>query len=77
MTKQGDKKMIEQLQEYRQKIIWVNQLDEEDWAQIMKSEPECYSWRLEANLAGDEYIEDGREFLRSNQEFVKSSTGLP
>lgn len=66
MTKQEDKEMTEQLQKYRQKIIWVNQFDEEDWSQIMKYEPEGYSWRLEASLAGNDYIEDGREFMRSN-----------
>jgi hypothetical protein len=66
MTKQEGKEMTEQLQKYRQKIIWVNQFDEEDWSQIMKSEPEGYSWRLEASLTGSEYVEQGREFLRSN-----------
>jgi hypothetical protein len=66
MTKQEDKGMTEQLQKCRQKIIWVNQFDEEDWSQIMKCEPEGYSSRLEASLTGNEYIEQGREFLRSN-----------
>ncbi len=44
----------------------VEIFDEEDWAQMMKREPEGYSWREEAYLAGDDYIEDGKEFLRSN-----------
>lgn len=40
--------------------------DEEDWAQLMKREPEGYSWREEAYLAGEDYFEEGKEFLRSN-----------
>lgn len=44
----------------------VKDFDEEDWAQMMIREPEGYSWREEAYLAGDDYFEDGKEFLRSN-----------
>ena len=44
----------------------VSIYDEEDWAQLMKREPEGYSWREEAYLAGEDYFEEGKEFLRSN-----------
>ena len=44
----------------------VEMFDDEDWAQLMKREPEGYSWREEAYLAGGDYIEEGKEFLRSN-----------
>lgn len=44
----------------------VETFDEEDWLHMMKSEPEGYSWREEAYLAGDDYFEEGKEFLRSN-----------
>ena len=46
--------------------ILVSIFDEEDWAQMMKRQPKGYSWSEEAYLAGEEYIEDGKEFLRSN-----------
>ena len=44
----------------------VEVFDEEDWQQMMKREPEGYSWREEAYLAGEDYFEEGKEFLRSN-----------
>jgi hypothetical protein len=44
----------------------VEKFDDQDWAHLMKKEPEGYSWREEAYLAGDDYIEDGKEFLRCN-----------
>jgi hypothetical protein len=44
----------------------VETFDEHDWLELVKSQPEGYSWREEAHLAGDDYIEDGKEFLRSN-----------
>ncbi len=58
--------MTKQLQESSEHKIWVNHFDEEDWAQMMKREPQGYSWHEEAYLAGDDYIEDGKEFLRCN-----------
>jgi len=58
--------MTRQIQKSNDHKVWVNHFDEEDWAQMMKREPEGYSWREEAYLAGDDYIEDGREFLRCN-----------
>lgn len=44
----------------------VESFDEQDWQELFKREPEGYSWREEAYLAGDDYIEEGKEFLRSN-----------
>ena len=44
----------------------VNQFDESDWQEIFKREPEGYSWREEAYLAGEEYFEQDKEYLRSN-----------
>ena len=44
----------------------VESFDEQDWLELVKSQPEGYSWREEAYLAGDDYIEEGKEFLRSN-----------
>ena len=44
----------------------VSIYDEEDWIELMKSVPEGYSWREEAYLAGEDYFEEGKEFLRSN-----------
>lgn len=46
--------------------IWVDKFDEEDWADLMNKPPTGFSWREEAHLAGEEYLEDGKEFLRSN-----------
>lgn len=48
------------------KNVLVSTFDKEDWLELLKSEPEGYSWREEAYLAGDDYIEEGKEFLRSN-----------
>jgi len=44
----------------------VDRFDENDWQELLKLEPEGYSWREEAYLAGDDYFEEGKEFLRSN-----------
>jgi hypothetical protein len=66
MTKQEVKKMTELLSKIRDKSIIVNEFDSHDWQELLKREPEGYSWREEAYLAGDDYIEDGKEFLRSN-----------
>jgi len=46
--------------------LLVTAFDEEDWSELLKSEPYGYSWREEAFLAGDDYYEEGKEFLRSN-----------
>ena len=66
MTKLEGGTMTELLNNGRQKRIIVDQFDHYDWLQLFKSEPKGYSWREEAYLAGDDYIEDGKEFLRSN-----------
>ena len=44
----------------------VETFDEHDWLELFKSQPKGYSWREEAHLAGEEYIEQDKEFLRSN-----------
>ena len=66
MTKQEVKKMTELLGNIRDKSIIVNEFDSHDWQELLKREPESYSWKEEAYLAGNDYIEDGKEFLRSN-----------
>lgn len=48
------------------KIVLVSTFDKEDWVELFMSQPDCYSWREEAYSAGDDYIEEGKEFLRSN-----------
>lgn len=53
MTKQEVKEMTEQLQESKQKSIWVDKLDEEDWRQLLRMN----YW---------EEQEDGKDFLRVN-----------
>jgi len=37
-----------------------------DWEELFKREPEGYSWREEAYLAGEEYFEQDKEYLRCN-----------
>ena len=46
--------------------VLVENFSEDDWKELLIREPEGYSWGEEAYLAGDEYIEEGKEFLRSN-----------
>ena len=58
--------MTELLSKIRNKSIFVNEFDSYDWQELLKREPEGYSWREEAYLAGDDYFEDGKQFLRSN-----------
>jgi len=65
-TKQEGKKMTEQTSSTRQTSTIVDRFDENDWQELLKLEPEGYSWREEAYLAGDDYFEEGKEFLRSN-----------
>jgi hypothetical protein len=48
------------------KNVLVNTFDKEDWVELFRSEPDGYSWREEAFLAGGDYIEMGKEFLRSS-----------
>jgi hypothetical protein len=48
------------------KNVLVGTFDKEDWIELFKREPNGYSWREEAYLAGDDYFEEGKEFLRSN-----------
>jgi hypothetical protein len=48
------------------KTFLVERFDEQDWLELIKSQPEGYSWCEEAYLAGDDYFEEGKEFLRSN-----------
>ena len=48
------------------KNVLVSTFDKEDWVELFKREPRGYSWREEAHLAGEEYIEQDKEFLRSN-----------
>ena len=58
--------MTEQLRKSNKQEILVNHFDEEDWMELMKRMPEGYSWCEEAYLAGEDYFEEGKEFLRSN-----------
>jgi hypothetical protein len=44
----------------------VERFDEQDWLELVKSQPDGYSWREEAFLAGDDYIEEDKVFQRSN-----------
>jgi hypothetical protein len=46
--------------------IWVDEFDEEDWSNLLSKMPFGYSWQEEAYLAGEDYIEVGKDFLRSN-----------
>jgi hypothetical protein len=54
------------LSKIKEKSIIVNEFDSYDWQELLKKEPEGYSWREEAHLAGEDYFEEGKEFLRSN-----------
>ena len=58
--------MNTELETVESKNVLVGTFDKEDWVELFKKEPEGYSWREEAYLAGDDYIEEGKEFLRSN-----------
>jgi hypothetical protein len=58
--------MTKLLNNDRKTSVIVDQFDHYDWLQLFNAEPEGYSWREEAYLAGDDYIEEGKEFLRSN-----------
>jgi hypothetical protein len=48
------------------KNVLVGTFDKEDWIELLKNERVGYSWREEAYLTGDDYFEEGKEFLRSN-----------
>ena len=50
----------------RDTYLLVTKYIEDDWEELLKREPEGYSWREEAYIAGEEYIEQDKEFLRSN-----------
>ena len=58
--------MTEQTNSNRKTSAIVEKFDEYDWQELLRKEPEGYSWREEAYLAGDDYFEEGKEFLRSN-----------
>ena len=58
--------MIKQLQESNQKRIWVDEFDEDDWSALIQTPNRGYSWTEESFLAGEDYFEEGKEFLRSN-----------
>ena len=50
----------------KQTRVIVDQFDLYDWEELYKREPKWYSWREEAHIAGEEYIEQDKEYLRSN-----------
>jgi hypothetical protein len=58
--------VITDIETIESKNVLVSTFDEEDWVKLFKSQPDGYSWREEAFLAGDDYIEMGKEFLRSS-----------
>ena len=58
--------MNTEIETIESKNVLVSTFDKEDWVELFKREPSDYSWREEAYLAGDDYIEEGKEFLRSN-----------
>lgn len=58
--------MTELLLKTRDQSIIVDEFDSHDWQELLKREPEGYSWREEAYLEGDDYFEEGKQFLRSN-----------
>ena len=58
--------MTRLLQRSNQKRIWVDEFDEDDWSALMQTPNKDYSWAEEAFLAGLDYFEEGKEFLRSN-----------
>jgi hypothetical protein len=66
MTKQEVKQMIELTNRDRQTRVIVDQFDLYDWEELYQREPKGYSWREEAHIAGEEYIEQDKEYLRSN-----------
>jgi hypothetical protein len=51
MTKQEVKRMTEQLQESKQKRIWIDRFDEEDWKALFMTELE-------------EFFEYDKDYLR-------------
>ena len=58
--------MTEPLTKIREQRVIVSQFDESDWRELLSREPEGYSWREEAYIAGEEYFEQDKEYLRSN-----------
>jgi hypothetical protein len=58
--------MNTEIEKIESKNVLVNIFDKEDWVELFKREPDGYSWREEAFLAGEDYIEMGKEFLRSS-----------
>ena len=50
----------------RDTYLLVTKYIEVDWEELLKREPEGYSWREEAYIAGEEYFEQDKEYLRSN-----------
>ena len=50
----------------RDTYLLVTKYIEDDWEELLKREPEGYSWREEAYIAGEEYFEQDKEYLRSN-----------
>ncbi len=51
---------------YNEEAILVEVFTEEDWLELMKRSPTGFSWSEEAFLIGEEYVEDDKEFMRSN-----------
>ena len=58
--------MTEPLTKIREQRVIVSQFDESDWRELLSREPEGYWWREEAYIAGEEYFEQDKEYLRSN-----------
>lgn len=48
------------------KHFLVNNFDEQDWTEILSREPGGYSWTEEAYIAGEEYFEADKAFMRCN-----------
>ena len=51
---------------YKEKKILIEDFTEEDWLELMKRPPAGFSWSEEAFLIGEEYVEDDKEYIRSN-----------
>jgi hypothetical protein len=64
MIKQGEQDMNKKF--YEEKKILIEEFTEEDWLELMKRPPAGFSWSEEAFLIGEEYVEDDKEFIRSN-----------
>ena len=58
--------MNTEIETIESKKVLVNTFDKEDWVELFKREPSGYSWREEAYLAGEDYFEEDKDFLRSN-----------